>query len=306
MSASGLPLSGRRGWSRQLAGGANPWYFLAPAIVIVGLLTIAPLLYGLYLSFTNWSLTTSSAPALEGVAAYQSLFTDSELWGDLGRTVVWSIGTVAVEVVVALPLALLLNVRTPITGAVTGFIMIPWITPFIVLSYAWLYLYDGTSGPVHALFRALGLVGASTPLANPSAALWSLVLISGWKGIPFLTIALLAARKSIPDELYEAGSIDGAGPLRRFQTITLPLLVPTLGAMCVVLGVQAFYSFDLVWILTQGGPGDSSRLLGIQLFQTFFTQGRPGEAAALGTVMLLLVAVLVLPILRLTSRGQDA
>jgi ABC-type sugar transport system permease subunit len=271
-------------------------------MVVVGLLTIAPLIYGLYLSFTNWSLSNSLTPQLEGVTAYTTVLSDPQFWGNLLRTIGWTVGTLLVEVVIAVPLALLLNIRTPVTGAVTGFIMIPWITPFVVLSYAWLFLYDGQSGPLHGIMQGLGLVGESSPLANPAASLWSITLISGWKGVPFLTIALLATLKSIPDELYEAGSIDGAGRWKNFLSITLPLMRPTLGAMCVVLGVQAFYSFDLVWILTQGGPGDSSMLLGIQLFQTFFTQASPGQAAALGTIMLLLALVLLVPVLRATSR----
>ena len=291
-----------KGRSRRAFGGANPWYYVTPALLVVGLLTIAPLIYGLYLSLTNWSLSTSLSPSLEGVTAYKVVLSDPQFWANLLRTVEWTLGTLVVEIVIALPLALLLNLRTPVTGAVTGLIMIPWITPFVVLSYAWLFLYDGQSGPLHALLQWLGLVGASTPLANPSAALWSIILISGWKGVPFLTIALLATMKSIPDELYEAASIDGAGRFTSFRSVTLPLIRPTLGAMSVVLGVQAFYSFDLVWILTQGGPGTSSEILGIQLFQTFFTQASPGQAAALGTLMLVLALVLLVPVLRATSR----
>jgi ABC-type sugar transport system permease subunit len=197
---------------------------------------------------------------------------------------------------------MLLHVRTPVTGALTGAIMIPWITPFVVLSYAWLFLYDGQAGPLHALLQGIGLAGGASPLADPSSSLWAITIISGWKGVPFLTIALLAARKGIPEDVYEASALDGAGRMRTFFGITLPLLMPTLGAMCVVLGVQAFYSFDLVWILTQGGPGSSSTILGVQLYQTFFTSASPGEAAALGTLMLLLAIVCVVPILRASSR----
>jgi multiple sugar transport system permease protein len=295
----------RPGRSRRQAGGANPWYYVTPAIVIVGLLTIAPLIYGLFLSFTNWSLTRSAAPSLEGVTAYTTVLNDPNFIGNLIRTFEWTVGTVAIEVVIAIPLAMLLNLRTPVTGAVTGFIMIPWITPFVVLSYAWLFLYDGTSGPLHAVLQFLHLVGPATPLATPSAALWSIIIISGWKGIPFLTIALLAARKGISDEVYEAASMDGAGSFKTFRRITLPLLRPTIGAMCVVLGVQAFYSFDLVWILTQGGPGTSTTLLGIQLYEAFFLQANPGQAAALGMIMLVIALVCIIPILRLTSRKVD-
>lgn len=290
------------GRSRRSTGGTNPWFYVTPALIVVGLLTIAPLLYGLYLSFTNWSLSTSLTPQLEGVAAYKAVLGDPQFWGNLVRTIAWTIGTLVVEVLIAVPLALLLNIRTPVTGAVTGFIMIPWITPFVVLSYAWLFLYDGQSGPLHAILQAVGLAGASSPLATPSSSLWAITLISGWKGVPFLTIALLATLKSIPGELYEAGSLDGAGRWKSFRSITLPLISPTMWAMCLVLGVQAFYSFDLVWILTQGGPGNSSMILGIQLFQTFFTQASPGQAAALGTLMLLLAVVLIVPVLRATSR----
>lgn len=294
-----------KGRSRRATGGTNPWYYVTPAMIVVGLLTIAPLLYGLYLSFTNWSLSSSLTPQLEGVTAYQTILGDPNFWANLVRTIEWTVGTLVVEVVVAVPLALLLNIRTPVTGTVTGFMMIPWITPFVVLSYAWLFLYDGQSGPLHAIMQGLGLVGASSPLANPATALWSITLISGWKGVPFLTIALLATLKSIPHELYEAGAIDGAGRWKNFAAITLPLMRPTLGAMCVVLGVQAFYSFDLVWILTQGGPGTSSTILGIQLFQTFFTQASPGEAAALGTIMLVLALILLVPVLRVTARRNS-
>ena len=305
MTSLSLARRGRAGRSRRAYGGTNPWYYVTPAIVIVGLLTIAPLIYGLYLSFTNWSLTKSKTPSLQGIAAYQAVLGDPNFLGNLWRTLAWTGGTVLVEVLIAVPLAMLLNIRTPVTGTVTGFIMIPWITPFVVLSYAWLFLYDGMSGPFHTILHSLGLVGAASPLATPSSALWSIILISGWKGVPFLTIALLAARKGIPDEVYEAASMDAAGKLKTFWTITLPLLRPTLGAMCVVLGVQAFYSFDLVWILTQGGPGTSTTLLGIQLFQTFFLHASPGQAAALGTIMLLLAMLCVVPILRVTSRKVD-
>lgn len=304
MSAIGLS-SQPRLKSRRSRGLANPWFYVSPALVIVGALTLAPLLYGIYLSFTNWSLTTSPSPSLEGIAGYRAVITNPYFLGNLGRTIIWTIFTVIIEVIIAVPLALLLNVRTPITGFLTGLMMIPWITPFVVLSYAWLFLYSGDGGPLHTALHAVGLVGKSSPLATSSGALPAIIVISGWKGVPFLTVALLASLKSIPDETYEAGAVDGAGRLASFARITLPLVGPTIGAMCVVLGVQAFYSFDLVWILTQGGPGYSSTILGIQLYQAFFSDASPGQAAALGCLMLILAIVLVVPVIRGTARRDD-
>jgi ABC-type sugar transport system permease subunit len=291
------PPSRRRGWV--------PGAFLAPALIAVAALTVAPLIYGIYLSFTDWSLMRSLSPHLEGVQAYRDVLSDPDFWPTLLRTCWWTLGTLVVEIVVAVPLALLLNIRTKVTGAVTGLIMLPWITPFIVLSYAWVFLFDGGYGPLHALLRDLHLVGAASPLAEPHQALWAVVLISGWKGVPFLTIALLAVRKGIPDELYEAAAVDGAGVWSRFRHVTWPVLTPTLMSMSVVLGVQAFYSFDLVWLTTQGGPGTSSQILGVELYQAFFTQAAPGRAAAMGALMLVLLLALILPVLRSTARRLD-
>jgi multiple sugar transport system permease protein len=178
-----------------------------------------------------------------------------------------------------------------VTGFVTGLLLLPWVTPFVVLAYAWLYLYSGSFGPLHWVLMHLHLVGQSSPLATTQDALWAVTLISGWKGVPFLTVALLAARQSIPDELYEASAVDGATSFARFRDITLPLLRRTLIGMSFVLGVLAFYSFDLVWLTTRGGPGTSTTLVGVKLFQSFFNDGRPSYAAAMGTVTLLMLLV---------------
>jgi len=280
----------------------RPWLFVAPAGLIVVAVTILPLFYGLYLSLTNWNLMTSLSPHFSGLAAYRSIFSSSQFYSSLRLTVYWAIGTLFLEIIVALPLAMLLNVRTPITGAITGLMMLPWITPFVVLAYAWVFLYDGTFGPLHALLHGLHLVGGVSPLAASNEALWAVILISGWQGMPFLTVALLAARKGIPQELYEAAAVDGAARIRMFRRITLPLLTPTLGAMSVILFVQAFYSFDIVWLSTKGGPGSATNILGVNLYQTFFSQAQPGAAAALGTLMLIILVFAMTPLLVGTSR----
>jgi multiple sugar transport system permease protein len=260
-----------------------------PAVAIVVALAVVPFGYGVYLSLTDWSFFTSESPHLQGFAAYRELFSDSTFWSATVRTLWWTLGTVAIEIAVGLPLALLLNRRTPVTGFVSGILLLPWVTPFVVLAYAWLYLYSGSFGPLHWLLQQVHLVGQASPLATNENALWAVTLISGWKGVPFLTVALLAARQGIPDELYEAAAVDGASSLARFRDITLPQLRRTLIAMSFVLGVLAFYSFDLVWLTTRGGPGDSTTLVGVRLFQSFFNEGRPGYAAAMGTVTLLLL-----------------
>jgi multiple sugar transport system permease protein len=264
------------------------WIFVGPALLIVVALAILPLCYGVWLSLTNWTLLQGPTAHYQGLAAYHRLLSSHQFWAAFVRTLKWTAGTVAIEVIVGLPVALLLNRRTPVTGAVTGLLLLPWVTPFVVLSYAWIYLYDGRFGPFHTALHELHLTGAASPLSDPHRALWAITLISGWKGVPFMAVALLAALKGIPDELYEAAAVDGATASRRFWYVTLPLLGPTLLTMSFVLGVLAFYSFDLVWLTTKGGPGDQSTIIGVQLYETFFTDGRPGYAAAMGTFTLML------------------
>jgi len=292
--------------SRGRTRAAGPWLLVTPAGLIVVALALVPLCYGVYLSFTNWSLLESPTPYWQGLDGYAELMGDASFWSALSRTAEWTVGTMAIEVVLGLPIALLLHRRTPVTGFVSGLILLPWVTPFVVLAYSWTYLYSAQFGMFHTLLQAVHLVGPASPLSTTELALPAIVLISGWKGMPFMAVALLATRKSIPDELYEAASIDGAGPFGSFLRITLPLMMRTIGAMSFVLGVLAFYSFDLVWLTTKGGPGDSSTILGVQLYKAFFSSGRPGYAAAMGTftMVLIILAALMIPITRRLRRAS--
>lgn len=301
----------RRADPRRTRNGTRtflPQLMVSPAVAIITLLSLLPLVYGVWLSLTDWSLMESATPEFEGIAAYREMLADAEFWDSVLRSAWWTIGTLVIELATAIPLALLLNRRTPVSGVVTSLILLPWVTPFVVLAYAWLYLYDGTFGIFHHVLEALHIVGEASPLSEPSQALWAIVLISGWKGMPFLTIALLAVLKGIPGEQYEAAQVDGATKWQRFRYITFPSLTATLAAMCFVLGVQAFYSFDLVWLTTKGGPGKASELAGLDLFRTFFVEQRPGYAAALGTALLILLAVaglLALAVVRLRAHHES-
>ena len=283
----------------------TPYGLTSPAIVIIAALALAPAVYGVWLGFTNWQFLRSTSPHWEGVAAYRAVLTSGAFWSAFGHTWFWTIGTVIIEVGVGLPLGLLLSRPTKVSGVMTSLLVLPWLTPFVVVSYAWLYLL-GTGGPLHAMLQSLGIVGQTSPLASTRLALPVMTVISGWKGLPFMTIALLAARRSIDDSMYEAAEVDGANKLQRFRLVTLPLLRNVLIVMSVVLGVLAFYSFDLVWLLTGGGPGSSSTISGVLIYEQFFLNGAPGQAAAMGVslfVILLFVSTISLSITRVNRRG---
>jgi multiple sugar transport system permease protein len=289
---------------RRTASRLVPYALVAPATLAVFVVAAVPLAYGVYLSFTDWSLLSSSTAHLSGFTTWEELLHDARLRTALEHTLWWTVGTLIVEFGLGLPIALLLHRRTPVTGVVTGLLMLPWVTPFVVVAYAWQFLLDSSVGPLHAVLEPAGIVGEVSPFADPARALIAITIISGWKGLPFMVIAILAARKGISDELYEAAALDGAGPWQSFRHITLPLLMPTLAVTGVVLGVLAFYSFDLVWLLTKGGPGDSTDLVGVELYTVFFRELRPGYAATIGTLLLILLVVPSLLLVRLSRKAR--
>jgi multiple sugar transport system permease protein len=287
---------------RPLGETALPYALIAPAVLVALAIAVIPLLYALWLSFQDWYLLRNPQPVWGGLINYTALFNDGALWRAFWRTWVWTLGTVAVEIAIALPLALLLNRDTPVAKAASALILLPWVMPFIVLGYGWRFLLDSEVGGAHAFLQAIGIAGNSSVLNDPNLALWVIIFISGWKGMPFMVLALLAALKSIPSELYEAAAMDGAGPWDRFVSITLPSIQNTMLVIGLVLGILAFYSFDLTWIMTRGGPQDATTILGISMYKAVFTDLRPAYAAAISVVMMLVLAVAALLSLKLRRR----
>lgn len=289
-------------WQRQRRLAA--YLFIAPALLIVVTVSLYPIIYQFWLSFTDWYLLQNPAPVWHGLEGYRRLFADPLVWQSLGRTAYWTTGTVLLEYLFALPIALLLNRRSWVTGFLTGALLLPWVTPAIVAGYTWRWLLDSESGTIHAVMQKVGIAGERSLLAEPSAVLPVLTAISAWKGIPFMAIALLAGMKAIPSDLYEAAAIDGAGKVRQFRDITLPLLRPVTVITCLILGILAFYSFDLVWVMTKGGPADASMLIGVYLFRLFFERLELSYAAVIGASMLVLLIVFSGGYLR--ALGRDA
>lgn len=281
------------------------YLLIAPALLIVVLLSLYPIVYQVWLSLTDWYILRNPEPVFQGLQGYVRFFKDPMIWSSLGRTAVWTIGTVIIEFAIGLPLALLLNRRSRLNTVLSGLILLPWVTPAIVIAYAWRWLLDGQYGTVHYLLHMLGLVGERSLLGNPSTALLVVTFISAWKGAPFMAVALLAALKSIPHDLYEAAAVDGASAWNRFVHITLPLLRNTAVVISLLLGILAFYSFDLVWIITdKGGPLNATTLIGVYLFRNFFERKEFSYAATMGVMMLLILIASSTIYLRALRRAE--
>lgn len=279
-----------------------PYLFIAPAIFIVVAVSLYPILYQVYLSFTDWYLLSNPDPVWGGLDGYKRLFGDSQFRSSLVRTVWWTLGTVALEVIIAFPIALLLNRKFRLNGFLSGVVLLPWVTPSIVVAYTWRWLLDGSYGTFHAILEWLNIVGERSVLSDPAMAMPAVIVMSAWKGAPFLVVALLATLKSIPEDLYEAASLDGANAVRKFRDITLPLLKNVMVVTCLVLGILAFYSFDMIWVLTKGGPAGSTELVGVYLFRMFFERLEFSYAATMGVAMLLILGVFALVYMRVLGR----
>ena len=279
--------------------------FIAPALLIVAAVSLYPIAYQVWLSFTDWYLLQNPSPVFAGLDGYRRLLADTLFRQSLGRTAVWTVGTVLLEFGLAMPIALLLNRRSAVTAFLTGVLLLPWVTPSIVVAYTWRWLLDSEFGTAHALLEAAGIVGNRSLLADPGVVLWALIGVSAWKGTPFMAVALLATMKSIPSELYEAAAIDGAGGWRRFRDITMPMLRRVSIVVGLVLGILAFYSFDIVWVLTKGGPTEATLLVGVYLFRLFFERLELSYAATIGVVMLGLLIAFSVVYLRLLGRGSE-
>ncbi len=282
----------------------TPYLFIAPALLIVLAVAVYPIGYEIYLGFTDWYLLKNPDPVWQGLDGYRRLLGDPVIWDSLRLTAYWTIGTVALEYLIALPLAMLLNRKSAINGVLTAVILLPWVTPGIVVAYTFRWLLDGQYGIIHAILQSLHIVGERSVLSNPDLALPALIAISAWKGAPFMVVALLATMKSIPHELYEAAALDGAGLWKQFRDITLPLIRRVSIVLSLVLGILAFYSFDIIWVMTQGGPAGSTQLIGVYLFRSFFERLEFSYAATMGVSMLILLIVFSTLYLRLAGRDE--
>lgn len=279
---------------------ALPYLLIAPSLAVFLLFEIYPIFYSLYLSFTKWNLI-SPTKTWVGLANYQDLLTSAEFHRSLINTLLYTAGRVIFSLAIALAMALLVNSQKRWASWVQAAIFSPHVISMVSVSLLWLWLMDPTHGLLNYL---LGLVGIPPLkwLGASSTALLSLIIVAVWKVIGYDMLIFLAGLQSIPAELQEAAKIDGAGPFRRFWSITLPLLSPTLFFLSVTSVITSFQVFDIVRVMTGGGPGDSTNVLVYYIYQYGFRYFKIGHSSAASIVLLVLVLGLTLLQFRFLER----
>ncbi|WP_382308298.1 carbohydrate ABC transporter permease [Herbiconiux sp. UC225_62] len=276
--------------------------FLVPAMTILVLFVFWPMISALRLSFTDAS--GFGREEFIGLDNYVEIFTDPGILRAMGNTVLYTVLFTPTAVILALVLALALNSpRLPFRGVFRTWLFLPFIVSLAVAAFAWQYLLDPQVGLLNYWLQGFG-VSIGNVLQDPVLAMPTVVLVAVWKNFAFYMIVFLAGLQEIPTSLYEAARMDGAGPWSRFRNVTIPLLGNTTGFVLIIATIAALQAFDQIYVLTGGGPYQSTQTVVMQIYQSGFKDLELGFASALSYVLLIATLILSLVQFVVTSRGE--
>ena len=307
-AAHAAPARGRRAWQRRRAQWAA-WGFIAPVVVYLAAFYAYPLYQNIDLSIRSYtvaSFITGDAP-FAGFANYSNIIHSSTFAPALISTALFVFVSIAFQFAIGLALAVFFFRKFPLSGFLRALFLVPWLLPLLVSASTWSWMLNSDSGVVNALLHAFG-IGPVDWLTSPDWALASVLIANIWIGIPFNLVIMYSGLQSIPTDVFEAAAIDGASGWQRFWRITFPLLRPV-SAITLLLGfVYTLKVFDIIWIMTRGGPATSSTTLAIWSYQLSFGSLLPdfSSAAAVGNVLIIIAVVFALVYVRARHRLEAA
>lgn len=267
-----------------------PYVLIAPAVLIVAVMTIYPMIYGLVVSFTNWDIVSGEMDFV-GIDNYQYLFTNDEFWLVLRNTVVYTVCVVFFTIVLSLGIGIFLNKKKPVYSFVQTIVFTPYILSMVAIAVLFSWLFDVNVGFFNYVLTALGFEPLMW-LRSESTSLMSLIIVSVWKDLGYSSLMIIAGLQSIPKDVYESAKLDRAGSFTIFRKITLPLLSPTIFFLLITKTIDSFRAFDIAYNMTQGGPRSSSKLLVLFIYQEGYQNFRMGTAMAAAIVLLVLVTII--------------
>ncbi|CAN7696837.1 MAG: sugar ABC transporter permease [Rhizobium sp.] len=276
------------------------WILLLPAVLYVAAIVAYPLVDTFILSFTDASLkkTTNWVGWVNYSKIFNATFAEVIL-----RTFIWTFFSVSIKMIIGVFGATMLNSAVPGRALFRVLTMPPWIVPMAIGIFMWGWMYNGQFGMISGMLQRFGLVDAPVAfLAQGSTAFWATIITDVWIGVPLVTLYMLAAMQAIPQDLYEAAWTDGAGRFYRFRRITLPLIVPSLITMSMLSLIATFNSFDIIWILTRGGPSGETTTMIIDTYRTAIGSNKYGEGAARAVLICIFLSIFCVCYFRLTSR----
>jgi multiple sugar transport system permease protein len=268
------------------------WLFIAPTIILLLVINIFPLIWTIYLSFTNYRANRPNAPIkFLGIDNYTNILTDTDVWGAMQATAHFVVWTIALETIIGFGLAWLIDRKFRGHALWTTVILTPMMLSPAVVGNFWKFIYE----PQIGLFNyAVSFVTGIDPtsfqmLGEVSSAPWAIVIVDVWMWTPYVMLICLAGLRSIPDYIYEAAEVDRASPIRQFWSITLPMALPFIMLAVLFRGIENFKMFDLINLLTSGGPGSTTEVASITLKRSAFESWRTGYSSAFAVILFVAV-----------------
>ncbi|MBD0385344.1 MAG: sugar ABC transporter permease [Nostoc sp. C3-bin3] len=285
------------------------WILLTPALLLLLFVFAYPILRAFWLSVFTRNLGTELQPVFSGLENYVRMAGDGRFWQSFSATAVFTTASVLSELLLGLLIALVLNQAFFGRGIVRTIAILPWALPTALIGLAWAWIFNDQFGVVNDILRRLGLITTGINwLGDPTLAMGAAIFADVWKTTPFISILLLAGLQSISADLYEAYSVDGANPWQSFRNITLPLLLPQILIAVLFRFAQAFGIFDLIAVMTGGGPGGATEVVSLYIYSTVMRYLDFGYGAALVVVtfLILIAAVAIASFLLNKSRAKTS
>lgn len=266
---------------------------IIPAVVIIFAIVIYPLLNAFYQSFIDSNLAYPQLRKFIGIGNYIDVLKDKYFWLSILNTVYFTIFSIILEFLFGFIIALVLNEKFYMKWLVRTLIMIPWAIPPVVNATVWKWILNSEYGSLNSILHSLGIIKEyKIWLSSPFWSLMLVILADVWKYTPLVALMLLAALQTIPEDLYEAAKIDGASPFRRFVSVTIPLIKPTVIVVLIFRTFEAFKIFDLVFVMTRGGPAFKTTVISYYAYLETFSQLKVGRGAAIAYIIVIFMSIL--------------
>ena len=284
----------------------TPLWFFLPALAIYVVFIIYPMIDSFFVSLQKWD-GVSIRHTFVGLANYVGFFQDTESLHALVRTLEWTVGTVVPPTVLGLLLAVALNRDLPGRMIFRAVFYLPFVMPLVALGITWSWIFNSDFGALNTLFRGIGLPALAIQwLSDPKTALWSIVGTNTWYATGFPMVLFLAGLQTIPEELYEAAWMDGARPIRAFWSITIPMLRESFVVVVALLIISSLRAFDLIYVMTWGGPGQSTQVLGVWMYFNTFLFNKAGYGSAIAWIMTIISLAIAIPYIQILTREKTS
>lgn len=300
----------RAGWQRRLRRhwllNRLAYVLILPSIILIALIYFYPVISGIWQSFHNFNRVKPWAYGFIGLENYITALTTHQVWIALRTSAIWTIGGVGFSYVLGLICALLLNDKIRLRGIYRAILLLPWIVPPLVSGTSMLWMFNDQTGLVNRLLFNLGIIDQPIYwLSRPNLAMFAVITVHVWRTFPMMMITILSALSSIPDDIYEAGRIDGASPWHLFRYLTFPLILPVSIITMVLSSIWTFNDFGTIWVMTGGGPANATTTLIILSFKEAFQRFNVGYGTSLAVIAMIIMLGVGGLYLRLQARQQD-